>query len=1333
MLLKILPILGMKTRSLNKIKTVDQSKFVKITGTINYPKMRFSIITILLTVLCFFLASSSASAQCWTSDLSEEDQLAVARETFADGLYSAASETAKCYLDNFKKGAAREEVFFLRAEALRKGGDLQGSIKAYDELKINYPQSMSYLDNAMLQQGISLVLNRKYTAAIKILNSLLQDYPESKLRDEANYWLGYVTSYNAEHFRKKSKKKALLEYEASTQYFINGDPTGLTQKQQQERWYLIGRAWWFLDEISKAADAWNQYLKHSKSIKPVQALNLKYQLASRFQQAKIYTKSESWFARIVSEHPDSKLAVSSAFWRAEMAYAAALQQTKTEDLDLKSINRLVKHYRLYIDHKDKEHLALSYYRIGVLAQTLQPNETISAFRKYLSTKDKTYVSEVQYRLAYLYIESKQLKRAIEIFNQYLSTKDKTYADELQYRLGYLYLETKQQKKAIETFNKYLTRGNAKHKVEIQIRLGYLYIESKELKKAIEIFNQYLANGDMTHVAEIQIRLGYLYIDTNQQNEAIKIFQKYLASGNTEHVAEIQIRLGYLYLESNQQKKAIKIFEQYLASGAIDHSAAIQLRLAYLYVENKQNFLAISLLEQVRLLPDYQQNSEILQTLMVLYRDTVSKEKYVQFLLGVRSDARLEEKERHGFQTQLILTYYEQKKCEKLLAELKNKPGYLQNSKNTNQEEWQHLLFLKGNCLIETKRWEDSRIVFRKIRETEKYREQSIQMLLEAHKQLEDWKSITWEFQDVFDRKSPVLTIPYFQLWIFAAQRRTDFQRLERIKIIFERWKKAFPEDSQNLTQLNLYIYSTRLQDLTAQENWKEVSAHIRKGVKSGNITLNEQYFSQLLFAEQKLENWVGVLSAYSLLSKHAPERAEKLDILISQAKAAEKLGDKELSLSFYRKALKAKPQTEKDRKKQDEISKFLAEGAFQKWIEQEEWTKVTKAIHQEVRAKKRILNDQNFDLLLYAEKKKSGNKKYNGILDAYALLAIYNKKKLAIEAQIEQAIAAEKLGKKELSMQFYRKALEVKPQTEMDKSKQDEIRNFLAQSSFQKLIDRKEWSKVTKIIYKEVQENTRTLDDKNFELLLYAENEKPGREKYNGILDAYALLAIHDKKKTHTIQAQIDQGYAAEKLGGYKRAKGYYRSALKKVPDKNVDLVLQLVGELTRLYERSKDYESLVRTYKRAYKVLKKSSRPKKEYQTYAYLIGYHQSSHLKQTKIARIWMMRADGGGASTQELQAAFWVAQLDREANKRDKALKRLKELAGRKISKKSSMYVQIHFELGTLYHIKEKWKSALRHYRIVAKARAPANLKQFQKAAKQKAKEIDNYLKSTGVSQ
>ena len=63
----------------------------------------------------------------------------------------------------------------------------------------------------------------------------------------------------------------------------------------------------------------------------------------------------------------------------------------------------------------------------------------------------------------------------------------------------------------------------------------------------------------------------------------------------------------------------------------------------------------------------------------------------------------------------------------------------------------------------------------------------------------------------------------------------------------------------------------------------------------------------------------------------------------------------------------------------------------------------------------------------------------------------------------------------------------------------------------------------------------------------------------------------------------------------------------------------------------------------------------------------------------------------------------------------------------------MYIQIHFELGTLYHYKENWESALRHYRIVAKANAPKELEQFQNTAKLKAKEIYNYLKSLEVSE
>jgi len=1230
-----------------QITTICPFRFVKIPCPKVTPKLRFWSIFSLLTSLFFYLVTGTASAQCLTSGLTEDEQLAMTKGLFEDELFSASSESSKCFLEEFKDSAAREEIFFLRAEALRKGGDLQGAIKAYDELKKNFPSSKTYLDNSMLQKGISLALTRNYTASIRTLKLLLLDFPTTKYRDEALYWLGYAASFQAESLRKKNNKDALLFYQESTLHFVKVEPELLNLKQQQERLHLMGRSWWFLKDFTKAEEAWSQYLKNSKSIKPEQALNLKYQLATGFQQEKNYKKAERWFARILTMHPDSKLAVVSAFLRAEMAYAVSVQETKTESLDSKAVSILIKHYKLYLNKNDNKYQALAYYRIGVLQQPHRPNEAIHAFQKYLGTKDKTYAAEVHYRLGYLFFNTKQQQKAIQIFEKYLRTKDKTYSNEVLYQLGFLYIGTKQQQKAVQIFENYLSTKDKTYVGEVLYQLGFLYIEAKQQKKAVQIFENYLSTKDKTYVGEVLFRLGYLYLETKQaenavdsfkkylslkdkthvgevqyqlgflfterkqQKKAIKIFENYLAGDHEEHREEIQLRLGYLYAENKQQKKAIKIFEKYLASGAVGHIAETQLSLGYLYVENRKPFLAIAVLEQVLLDPDYQKNNDLLQTLLVLYRENVSEEKYLQFLLKVKNDPKQGGKVQQGFKSQLIIEYFEQNKCDKLIAELN--PDYMQSIKKSNTKEWEHLLYMRGSCLIETKRWNEARIDLRQIRDTKKYREHSIQMLIVTHKQLEDWKRVTWEYQEVYDKKTPVLTIADYQLWVFAAKQRKDFQRLERIKIIYERWKKAFPEDSQNLEQLNKYISGFRLQELTSQENWKEVSAYIKKEVQSGSVSLDEQYFSQLLFAENKLGNWSGVLGAYALLRKHDQKRAKTLDALINQAKAADKLEEKELSLKYYRQALKVKPLNQEDKKRQAEIQTFLAQSSFRKWIEQGEWTKISKTIRKEVAENKRVLNDTNFDLLLYTENQKSGNKKYNGILDAYALLATY------------------------------------------------------------------------------------------------------------------------DKKKTLTVKAQIDQGYAAAKLGGYKRAKGYYRRALKKTPDKDVDLVLQLVGELKRLYERSKDYASLVVIYKRAYSVLKKSPRPKNESRTYAYLIGYHQSFHLKQNDKARIWLMRSDGGGSTPQELDAAFWVAKLDRDANKPGMAIKRLKELAGRKVAKNSSLYVQIHFELGTLYHLKEKWKSALLHYRLVAKARAPAELKQYQNTAKEKAKEISSYLKSLNSSE
>tara|TARA_B100000686_G_scaffold76673_1_gene82559 strand:+ start:1926 stop:5147 length:3222 start_codon:yes stop_codon:yes gene_type:complete len=1066
-------------------------------------KFRNIIAFLLGVILCFW--SASTTAQCWTSDLSEVEQVAVARETFETELFAESIEAAKCYLDEFPLGNSREEMLYLSAESFRNSGKLIDAVKGYDELMIIFPASKEYLEKVMFHKGVLQARIKKYPESINSLKMFLLKFPNSSFRDEAYYWQGYATSYHAELLRLKNKEMALPEFEASTTHFVKSNPTSLSQTQQIERLHLLGRAWWFLDDISQAADAWEKYFDYSNSISQEEALSLKFQLATGFQKKKNYAKAEKWYARITKDHPDSALATSSSFWQAEMAYAKAVQLEKTTEFDSNSVEGLVKHYQQYINRNDNEHLSLAYYRIGVLQRSHQSNQSISAFNEYILTNDTTYLNEVLYQLGYLYIEKKHHKNAINSFEKYLSKGYKTHVDEVQYQLGMLYIKTK------------------------------------------------------------------------------------------------------------QPLKAIAAYEQYLSGEVKEHTAMTQLSLGSLYLGAKQPFLALAAFENARQYPQYQHNIELLQTLNVLYRETASDAKYIKFLKEVAFDSKLSEKDRHEFQTQLYLKYYDQENCVKFISELGKKPGYLKYSKNSNLDEWHHFLFLRGGCYFEEQSWSEARNDLRKVRNNGKYRDQSISMLLEAHKKLEDWKSITWELQDVFERKSPRMTINHYKLWIFSSQRRNDPQRLERIKKIFERWKESFPKDQENLDRLQIYIIESRIQEFTKEENWKGLSSFIRSEIHAGRINLEEQRFNQLLFAEKKQGNWSGILSAYKLLQIHNSELYGTVGAFIDQAKAAENMGEKELSLEFYQLAIEGKPLNEEEKDKQNEIKQFLANMTFQKWIEQEEWSKVTMAIHKEVKEKKRKLNDENFKLLLFAE------------------------------------------------------------------------------------------------------------------------NQKNGRAKYNGILDAYALLEKYDKQKTLTLESQIDQGYAAEKLGGYKRAKIYYSRALKKVPDENVDLVLQLVVELKRLYERTKDYKSLVNIYKRAYGALKKSSRSKKELRTYAYLIGYYQFFYLKQNKNARVWLLRSDGGGSSNQELQSAYWVAKLDQLAKKPVMALKRLKELSGRKISKKSALYVQIHFELGTLYHLSENWDFALRHYRFAAKAEASEEFKKIQTTAEENAKEISDYLKSIKAAQ
>ena len=656
------------------------------------------------------------------------------------------------------------------------------------------------------------------------------------------------------------------------------------------------------------------------------------------------------------------------------------------------------------------------------------------------------------------------------------------------------------------------------------------------------------------------------------------------------------------------------------------------------------------------------------------------------------------------------------------------------AKNLEEREKQKeiLSFLSEGNLQEKIQAEDWAGISKQIRNESKsglrpLDQKNFNLLVYSETQQKNWSGVLSAFQ--LKKKRDPKSVKTLSALLIQANAAEKLNEPKRIRAFYREALKVVPlnqEERNKQKEIEKFLSEDQLQQKIEKKNWKGIASQIRQEVESNKRELDEKSFDLLIYAETQLENPEGVLSAYSMLRKSDPKRAGSFNALLHQAQLADQVGKPSLVQQHYRAILLLKPADEKERAQQESIGNYLADDALQKELKRKNWKGVSRVLREQVESGLIRLNDDNFELLITAE---AEQKNWAGVLSAYTLLEKESPKKAnRLDSLLYRAQAAEELGQIKLSRSFYRKALEVVPLSAEEKKKQQEVRTFISQESLQKKIEKKKWKEVTSQIYADLKTGKRKLDQENFNILLYAEQQKKGKSKWEGILAAYAALSKYKKSSSDTIQALLDQGEAAEKLGGRRRAKGYYEKALKKIPLKNIDLRLNVVAQLERLYLREKNYHNLARVYEAAYETLKKQKKRSKELQYYAFQIGYHRLTHLKQPKQARTWLLRADGGGVSKSELQAVYWIYQLDRQSGNDDSALKRIREVAGRKISSSSSWYVLIHYELGTLYHFQENWKLALKHYRLASRNKSVKEVREYYNTAKERAREIEDYLKS-----
>ena len=108
---------------------------------------------------------------------------------------------------------------------------------------------------------------------------------------------------------------------------------------------------------------------------------------------------------------------------------------------------------------------------------------------------------------------------------------------------------------------------------------------------------------------------------------------------------------------------------------------------------------------------------------------------------------------------------------------------------------------------------------------------------------------------------------------------------------------------QMLRSVDSVIAKQELQNLLNNENWKQVSKFVSEQERLGNLPFTNEVFGIWVKAETKQQNWSRVLELYGRLQSILPEEAAKVDSLLAQGEAAEKLGGWVKARVYYEQAL----------------------------------------------------------------------------------------------------------------------------------------------------------------------------------------------------------------------------------------------------------------------------------------------------------------------------------------------------------------------------------------------------------------------------------------------
>ncbi|MGK5091430.1 tetratricopeptide repeat protein [Deltaproteobacteria bacterium TL4] len=767
---------------------------------------------------------------------------------------------------------------------------------------------------------------------------------------------------------------------------------------------------------------------------------------------------------------------------------------------------------------------------------------------------------------------------------------------------------------------------------------------------------------------------------NIRLELIHLYQNYLETNETTYKPTTFFRLGVLFEQQQELQKALAFYEKYHSSKDTVYLGEVLSHMAQIQIKNNKPKLAAETLEAALRTTNYAGSFSSIQKLLDLYQQTQQTDRIKALLIDAKTNATLQEDHRLYFKTELIQFYFKQQDCDSIFKELTPLP------QNLSPEKLNYFSYIQGSCYLRKEKWVEAKSKLSALTNVPEYQKVVFRPLQIVYQQLKEWSALISWMEKFSQLPEFVLSSEDYRLWIFALHQN---QNWPHIVTLYQQWEVKYPQDVN--TAQNLM-------------NWAQVYQ-----------ILNQSAPSQLLYEK-----------ALAQLKETDTELREPLVLRLADLYLKEKAFQKVTKI--YEKHLIPFLQ---NKPKQQQYAFYLGQVYYHSLQNVESSRLWLKKVDQGG------TEEIEINALLFLSQVESNSQNFEQAIQILSELILRKPSEQRWFVPIHFQLAMIHLQKKEwdLAVTSLQAVVAFKTKSEEQQKLQleatqriQEIKQFRIQQKLNTLVSAKAWKELSAFINENLKTRVLQSDPQVIDLLVLAESQQ---KNWQAVLNAYTLLSPKNLTHAKTPQSLAMQAQAYEQLKDLQRAESLYLQALANLSPEDLDSRVFFIEKLGILYTLENKLTEKVKIYEENYPRLKPQHQ-----QHFAYVIGstlvqlLPPEAYKKVTpqQDARNWLIKADQGGTSDEELEAIFLLANLDSKANQISRASQMLENLAKRNIPQKSPWYLLIHFHLGRLYHYQEKLQLAQKEYDLVAKTAPPPEFQKEHQTAIQLSKEIGVYLQS-----